>query len=227
MKYLFTCIAILFTTAGFCQGDKFNTSHPKKTMIEFNGGKYSGYEVEMNASKDIVEEAIKQKFKSLGTKPKETKGFMVFRNVNLGQENEGKALDAYFKVESKSKKEKAQSIVYFMAAPTGEIPEDKLKSGDVAATTIDNGDAFLLGLVPAITFGAFEKDLSTQELMVKKEEKALAKLKDEQADLEKKIAKLQNDLEYNVKAQEKQTLQVDNMKTKLSELISKKPLKEN
>ena len=46
-------------------------------MIEFNGGKYSGYEVEMNASKDIVEDAIKQKFKLLGTKPKETKGFMV------------------------------------------------------------------------------------------------------------------------------------------------------
>ena len=63
--------------------------------------------------------------------------------------------------------------------------------------------------------------------MVKKEEKALEKLKNEQSDLEKKISKLQSDLEYNKKAQEKQTLEVDNMKTKLSELVSKKPLKEN
>ena len=227
MKYLFTCIAFLFVTVCFSQDENINKPYPKKTMIEFNGGKYSGYEVEMNASKDIVEDVIKQKFKLLGAKPKETKGFMVFRNVDLGNEPAGKLLDAYFKVENKSKKEKSQSIVYFMAAPAGEIPEEKLKSVDIAANTIDSVEAFLVGLVPAITFGAFEKDLSVQELTVKKEEKTLEKLKDEQSDLEKKIKKLQSDLEYNIKAQEKQTLEVNIMKTKLSELISKKPLKEN
>ena len=77
MKYQFTFLSILITMVCFSQDVKVNMPHPKKTMIEFNGGKYSGYEVEMNASKDIVEDAIKQKFKLLGTKPKETKGFMV------------------------------------------------------------------------------------------------------------------------------------------------------
>jgi hypothetical protein len=224
---VFLYIAIFFSVASFSQEIKVDHPQVRKALIDFNGGKYNGFEVELNASPDIVEEVIKQKFKSMGTKPKETKGFMVFRNVILSQVDATKSVDAIIRVEKKSKKEKEQSIVSFIAAPAGEIPEDKIK-GDAAATavnTLDNGDAFLLGMLPAVNSAVFDKDLTAQQLIVKKEEKTLANLKDDQSDLEKKIKKLQSDLEYNIKAQEKQTIEVDKMKNKLSELLSKKTLK--
>lgn len=227
MRYVFLYIAIFFSVASFSQEIKVDHPQVRKALIDFNGGKYNGFEVELNASPDIVEEVIKQKFKSMGTKPKETKGFMVFRNVILSQVDATKSVDAIIRVEKKSKKEKEQSIVSFIAAPAGEIPEDKIK-GDAAATavnTLDNGDAFLLGMLPAVNSAVFDKDLTAQQLIVKKEEKTLANLKDDQSDLEKKIKKLQSDLEYNIKAQEKQTIEVDKMKNKLSELLSKKTLK--
>jgi hypothetical protein len=224
---VFLYIAIFFSVASFSQETKVDHPQVRKALIDFNGGKYNGFEVELNASPDIVEDVIKQKFKSMGTKPKETKGFMVFRNVILSQVDATKSVDAIIRVEKKSKKEKEQSIVSFIAAPAGEIPEDKIK-GDAITTvvnTLDNGDAFLLGMLPAVNSAVFDKDLAAQQLIVKKEEKTLANLKDDQSDLEKKIKKLQSDLEYNIKAQEKQTIEVDKVKNKLSELLSKKTLK--
>jgi hypothetical protein len=227
MRYLTTLLFILLSTLSFSQDSTIQKAEVKKSSIEFNGGKYNGYEIELNAPADIVEDAIKQKFKSMGTKPKEIKGFMVYRNVLLTSIDPLKPVDAFIKVDRKSKKEKDQTLIYFIASGTGEIGDEKLKadaSGKAGVASLENGDAFLLGMLPAVKMGVFDKDLANQQTIVKKEEKNLVNLKEDQADLEKKIKKLQSDLEYNIKAQERQTIEVEKVKSKLNELIAKKPL---
>jgi len=226
MRFLITAFFILAASFSFAQDSTFKHATAKKSYIEFNGGNYNGYEIELNAPSDIVEDAIKQKFKSMGTKPKEIKGFMVYRNVLLASIDPVKPVDAFIKVERKSKKEKDQTLIYFISSAPGEIADEKLKAdaaGKAGITALENGDAFLLGMIPAVKLGVYDKDLANQQTIVKKEEKNLTNLKEDQADLEKKIRKLQSDLEYNVKAQERQTIEVEKVKTKLNELVTKKP----
>lgn len=227
MRYIITIIFLLVATFSFAQDPTFQNAEAKKSYIEFNGGKYNGYEIELNAPPDIVEDAIKQKFKAMGTKPKEVKGFMVYRNVLLTSIDPVKPVDAFIKVERKSKKEKDQTIVSFIATATAAIADEKFKAsatGNTEASSLESGDSFLLSMIPAIKMGVYENDLANQQAMVKKEEKNLANLKEDQADLEKKIRKLQNDLEYNIKAQERQTAEVEKVKSNLNQLIEKKPV---
>lgn len=229
MRFVITLILIFTGTVAFCQVPALTGQDANKSEIEFNGGKYSGYTIQYNASPDIVEEAIKQQFKQLGTKAKETKGFMVYRNVVLTSIDPSKPLDAFIKVERKSKKEKDLAIVYFIATSAGEIPEEKLKS-DAAAkyagiSSVENSGAFLTNLKPDVVQGVYEKDLADQQNQVKKEEKTLANLVDDQGDLEKKLKKLQNDIEYNKKAQERQTAEVEKAKAKLNDLMTNKPVR--
>ena len=225
MRYLITCILMIISSFVFSQNVNLDSIEVKKSKIEFNGIKYDGYLIELNAPPDIVEDAINRRFKLQGSKPKETKGFLVYRNVVMPRIDPVKQMDAFIKVERKSKKEKDKSIVYFIPTIAGEISGDKSKS-DTAAniTAIENGDAFLLGLVPGVAMGVHEKDFANQQMLVKKEEKTLANLKDDQSSLEQKLKKLQDDIQYNKKAQEKQTIEVDKAKTKLNELIAKKPI---
>jgi len=226
MRYLITAILFLVATYSFAQDSTFHHTVAKKSNFEFNGGKYNGYEIELNAPPDIVEDAIKQKFKAMGTKPKEIKGFMVYRNVLLTSIDPEKPVDAFIKVDRKSKKEKEQTLIYFIASQTGVIADEKFKAGTPGSsevTLVENGDAFLLSMIPAVNKGVYDYDLANQQTIIKKEEKNLANLKEDQADLEKKIRKLQSDLEYNIKAQERQTIEVEKVKTKLNDLIAKKP----
>ena len=225
MRYVITCILLAISCIGFSQLTSLDSAEVKSSTIEFNGGKYNGYMLELNTSPDIVEEAIKQRFKAQGTKAKETKGFLVYRNVILPQISPSKPVDAFIKVERKSRKEKEQAVVYLIAANPGEIPEEKLKSdaksGGISA--IEKSGAFLTGLVPDIKQGVFDKDLGNQQSTVKKEEKKLAGLQEDLEDMEKKLKKLQGDIEYNKKAQERQVAEVEKAKTTLNNLMSKNP----
>jgi hypothetical protein len=226
MRYLITCMLIAIASLAFSQNLSLDSAEVKNTTIEFNGGKYNGYLIELNAPPDIVEDAIKERFKLQGIKPKETKDFLVYRNVIIPRIDPVKPVDAFIKVERKSRKEKEQTTVYFIAAVPGEIPEDKVKS-DAAARSIGvtavEGAGFLTGMIPDIKQGVFNKDVASKQSLVKKEEKKLADLLDDQSDMEKKLKKLQSDLEYNKKAQERQTAEVEKAKNLLNELVSKNP----
>lgn len=229
MRYLITFIFLIMGVLTFAQNSQLDSPDVKNSTIEFNGGKYNCLVTELNAPPDIVEDAIKQQFKLQGVKPKETKGFMVYRNVVMPRIEPQKPLDAFIKVERKSRKEKDQTVVYFIAALPGEIPEEKIKS-DAAAksggiTAIEKGDAFLTGLVPDIKQGVYDRDLAGQQSLLKKEEKKLANLMDDQSDMEKKLKKLQNDIEFNKKAQERQAAEIEKAKNTLDQLILKNPSK--
>lgn len=229
MRYLISCMLIFFVSVTLAQDTNLDSPEVKNSSVEFNGTKYSGYLIEFNASPEIVEEAIKERFKLQGIKPKETKGFMVYRNVVIPRIDPVKPMDAFIKVERKSRKEKEQTIVYFIAALPGEIAEDKLRADGSAKSTgvnaIEKGGAFLTGLIPDVKKGVYDKDVANRQSLLKKEEKKLENLLEDQTEMEKKLKKLQSDIEYNKKAQERQIADIEKSKNELNALMTKNPSK--
>lgn len=226
MRYVITYILLFISCAGFSQASSLDSAEIRSSTVEFNGGKYEGYMVEFNTSPEIIEDAIVERFKAQGVKAKETKGFLVYRNVRLPQIDPAKSFDAFIKVEKKSRKEKEQSVVYLIATNPGEIPEDKIKSDaarSAGITPLAKTGGVLTALVPDIKRGVYNKDLGNQQSSVKKEEKKLAGLQEDLQDMEKKLKKLQSDIEFNKKAQERQVTEVEKAKAALNDLMSKNP----
>jgi len=227
MRNFIACILILCTSIAYSQNTNLDSPEVKNSTIEFNGGKYNGYMIEFNAPPEIVEDAVIERFKLQGLKSKETKGFMVYRNVLMPAIDPVKPMDAFIKVERKSRKEKEQTTVYFIAAPPGEIGEEKLKSDATSISqnreAADNGDAFLRSLIPDVKQSVYDRDIINQQSQIKKEEKKLANLAEDLSEMEKKLKKLQSDIEYNKKAQERQTVDLEKAKNDLNEKISKNP----
>jgi len=174
MRHLITCILIIIASVATSQDVSLDSAETRSTSIEFNGGKYNGYLIELNAPPDIVEDAIKERFKLQGIKPKEIKKFMVYRNVVLPRIDPVKTLDAFIKVERKSRKEKEQTVVYFIAALPGEIPDEKIKSDaakSIGVSPVEKGSAFLTGMIPDVKKAVYDRDLSNQQAQLKKEKK--------------------------------------------------------
>ena len=229
MRYLYTCLLITIASFSFAQTIKLGSPEAKKSIIAFNGNSYNGYFMEFNADQQIVGDAIKEQFKLQGIKPTETKGFMVYRNLVMPAIDPKTPLDAFVKVERKSRKEKDQTVVYFIAAIAGEIPEEKVNSGVVSKssiTLVKKADGFLVGLIPDITQRLYNIDITNHQSQVHKEEKKLASLMAGQVEMEKKLKILQSDIEYNKNANERQTIEVEKAKSLLDELIANNPSKE-
>lgn len=203
------------------------SSDPEPVLIEFNGTKYNGYVIEFNSPPDLVEEVVKEKFKSQGVKPKKTDGFLVFRGVLLHQIDPGKPMDAFIKIERKSKTEKDQTVAYLIAAYQGEIPEEKNKSGKavmtVGTTSAVTGGMVLKGLHPDVEQKVWERSVLEQEAAMKKEEKKLNDLKKAQVEMETKVKQLQENLELNAQSQVSQTAVLEKAKSDLEAVIAKKP----
>ena len=68
----------------------------RQALVSFNGAKYTGLTAEVQASPDIVEGVLKDKFATQGVKPKEIDDYLVFRNVVLKSVDSAKLMDAFF-----------------------------------------------------------------------------------------------------------------------------------
>lgn len=178
-----------------------------QSQIEAKEGKLSIKKSEKNTAvielpypTEVVEEAIRKQFALSGIKPDKSNGFQVFRGVKL-DESDGELNDLYFKVERKSKKEKNISIVNLIVAKRGH---------DIAAKTVEDsymgseGIRFLNNIVPSVESHSLHVDTEKQDEVVRKSERKLKELEEEQEDIEKRIKKMQEKLEENRKNQEKQ-----------------------
>lgn len=228
MKKLFSFLLLLATIPVWAQDSLVLETAPdaKNATIEFNGGKYQGHIIEFNSPEDLVEESIKDQFNSQGVKPKSIKDFMVYRNVKIASIDPVNTIDAFIKVERKSKKEKEQTLVYLIATKPGEISDSKTKAGSEAVglgiTGAFAGGAFLTGLHPSVEEKKHQRRVSEKEEEISKAEKKLRNLQDDQSSLEKKIKQYQKELEENKKEQEAQSAALGNHKKILDALNGKK-----
>jgi uncharacterized protein YneF (UPF0154 family) len=186
--FLLSLICIACVITGFGQVGE--------AVVEFNKAKRTVKSMEISDAPDIVEQAIKNKMLKSGYKPKESKGWMVFKDVH-DPEISGERSDLYIKVERKSRKEKEASLVYFFAS----------KPGDQATpvpfeSNMLSGDGFYSSVASYTTTARLEKDIRDQEEIIKKAQKKYDELIKEQSSLERKIKSLEEELQNNKKVLE-------------------------
>jgi hypothetical protein len=195
------------------------------TSVSYNKTSQPGLMIELPYNQDVSEGFIIANLKKTGydaeTKGKlfwkqnKLNGFYVFKDVRL--EGTAESVDLYFKVESKGKKQKDQSIIYLLMGKS-----DGTFISSTEETTYAAGKKFLNNFPVQSEAYKLDLDIKAQEDAVKTAEKKYDKLKDEEKSLSKKIEQLQDDLKNNRQDQENQQKTIDNERTKLADLRSKK-----
>jgi hypothetical protein len=203
-------IALLATIFGYSQ-----TAYEGK--IEYQKKDEPALIIDFPYPPNIVEFAIIDRMEHMGHKKKESKGFLIYKNVVI-KEISNQPMDYMIKVERKSRKEKDESEVYFIMNNTEE---------NVLARTHDpsaSGKAktFLSELHPHIQKHHLEMLIKDQEELVEKAEKKLKGLQDDKEDMDKKVKKLNADLEENGKDQQDQQKEIEKQKQALDALKSRR-----
>jgi hypothetical protein len=156
--------------------------------------------IEWQYSERIVEDAIKDYLGKRGSKETSSNGFHVFKAAKLDSSDTDPS-DLYFKIERKSRKEKDITVVSLLATKTNEaIP---VPSTD-GSSRIEAEKSFLNNIAPSIEAHDLEVSINDQENAVKKARKKYDNLLNEQNDLDKRIRKLQGELDQNKTEQQKE-----------------------
>jgi hypothetical protein len=183
-------LALLFAFPSFSQS--------KTGSVDYQKGDKLAATVDLPYTADVVQGAIKDFLSKKCTKSDRSKGFDIFRQAKL-HEGDPELHDVHCRVEAKGKKDN-ESVVYVLIGRPGEnmsvrTPDDHYKH--------EEAKKLLNQMLPNIEAFKLESEIKDQEENVKKEEKRLSTLVDDQKDLEKRIKSLQDKLEENKLDQKK------------------------
>lgn len=215
MRTFFSAIFFFFTLAVSAQS--------VSTAIKYDKDDKQGLMLYLPYSQDVAEGTILTKLKEIGYQP-ETKGslfwkqnkvngFYVFKGVTLRGDNP-QVVDLYFKVDRRGSKKDNQSVMYLL---TSKGSENFVNDASDAAT-YTAAQNFLNGFTTETATYKHTLDVQAQEDAVKKAEKKLSDLQNEEKDLNKKIAKLQDDLQKNRSNQTSQQSTIEAERKKLEDL---------
>jgi len=169
--------------------------------VEHTKGDKIAAVIELPYPVEEVEAAIAEHFSKKGGKSDRSKGFDIYRNMKLSDE-EVEMNDLHFKVERKSRKEKDITVVYLLVGRPSE--NVGVRSG-VDRHKINEAKAFLNQLTPSVESHHLAVQVQGQEDVMKKATKKNLALIDEQKELEEKIKSLQQKLDQNKIDQQKQS----------------------
>ncbi len=201
-------LALLFATPSLSQS--------KTGKVDYHKGDKMAATVDLPYNAQVVQEAIKDFLSKKCTRSDRSKGFDIFRYTKL-HDNDPELHDVHCRVESKGKRDN-ESVVYILIGRPGEnmgvrTSDDHYKH--------EEAKKLLNQLLPSIETYKLESEIRDQEESVKREEKKLNVLVDDQKDLEKRIKTLQDKLEENKLDQKKQADEaarqrsmLDNMKNR-------------
>jgi hypothetical protein len=166
------------------------SEQPIEGTLEYQKGEKRAAIVELPYAPDIVEGALKNQFAKGGVKEERIKGMQVFKNARLTP-TDGEAVDLYFKVEKKSRRQDNVSVVYLiMGRPNENV---SLRTSD-DAYRIQDAKSFLGNLKPQAESFELETNISKNEQNIKKSERKLSDLQDDRKKLEKKIKEQEEEL---------------------------------
>lgn len=169
--------------------------------VEHTKGEKIAAVIELPYPVEEVENAIAEHFSKKGGKGDKSKGYAIFRNMKLSDE-EVELNDLHFKVERKSRKEKDITVVYLLV---GRPSENVGVRSSVDRHKINEAKAFLNQLTPSVESHHLAVQIREQEEVMKKSTKKNLALIDEGRELEEKIKALQLKLEQNKIDQQKQS----------------------
>jgi hypothetical protein len=182
--------------------------------------------IELPYKQDVVEDGLKDYMSKRGYKSSSSKGFDVFRSAKFDI-NDADQNDLYFKIDRKSRQEKDITIITLLPAkPNQDLIArigDSTTEPKVAAAKI-----FLDSLAPHIYSHNANVQVGLQLDILKKAQKNLTGLQDDQASLEKKQRNLTADQAQNKTDLLKQTQDIqntvtsdDNVKNKAQKKLNK------
>lgn len=179
--------------------------------------------IEVPYKDGIVEDAIKDYMVKKGFKSSSSKGFDVFRSAKL-DDADADPSDLYFKIERK-RKDKDFTVISLLATKAN---QDILTRPAADSTgQIYKAKSFLNGLVPYIDAHNTDVQVSAQQDVLKKAQKKLNGLVNDQSDIEKKIRKLQADQDQNKTDIIKHTQDIQNTVTADADVKNKMQKKMN
>lgn len=185
-------------------------------IVEYDKKKQDAFLIDYSYTPEAVENAIVKKMEQLGYKPKEEKGlfnkdkgFKIFRGAYVTEASPDR-MDYIIKVEPKSRKNKDEAVVSLIMLKEGA----NAKAG-FAAADVERVKDFLRNLRPNIEAADLEIQIRNQEELIAKAEKKLNGLKNEKAELEKKLAD-------NIADQEATQKDIDNQRVTLEVLRGKR-----
>jgi hypothetical protein len=167
---------------------------------------------------DQVEEGLKGLASKQGVKVREKNGFYEARNLVL-KNVDHKKHDVYYKVEKDGKN---GSKVYFILAEPGEDLVNRTSSHAALAGSAAGGAVILASIAPHLDEHDFNMVKLQQEEAIKKAEKKLASLQDEQSKLQKRLADINKELEKNGKDQNLAATELETKKSALAEFMGKR-----
>jgi hypothetical protein len=186
--------------------------------IDYQKGQKQAAIVELPYQPEVVEGALKNKLQTALVKEERLKGMQVFKGARLTP-TDGQVVDMYFRVEKRGGKEAGQSVVYLILGRPNE--NVALRNADDAYRLNDARD-FLNDLSPAVAAYDLDVKIKNQEELIKKTEKSIKGLSDDQKIYEKRIRELEDKLAQNRKDQESQTAELAKQKELYNSLLSKK-----
>ena len=199
----------------------FANAQARQGTVEYNKQQVPCYIIPMAYSKSVTEDAIKDRMKAMGLKGDNKKGFMEYNNVVLPDVSSS-PVDARFRVEKGGSDN--TSMVYMIVLPAGSGNSQAIAG---APTTDYSGGAttFLGNLTNTTSDYSLEQDINKQQEEVKKAEKKQNNLTDDGNDMQKKLQKLQNDIEENRKKQTEQVAEVQKQRDVLTQLQARRRVK--
>lgn len=211
MKKLLPLILIFATTCALSQ-------EITEGKTEYQRKDQPALIMELPYPPSVVEDAIKDYLNKKGSKATSSKGYQLFKATKLDSFS-SEDNDLYFKVERKSRKEREASVVYFFITKPNENPASR----DASLTSdLSGARSFLQGMLPSLEAHNLEVEIGGQEGEVKKAEKKYDRLVDDGNDMQKRLKKLENDIEENKKDVEKQKQEIDKQKGILDSMRGKR-----
>jgi hypothetical protein len=202
--------------SSFLQNPVFSQSGEGK--IEYQKGDKVAAVIELPYSYMIVEGGIKEFMEKKGGTNSRSKGFEVYRSTHA---LDGELCDIHCKVDRKIESNRESSVIYMLIGRPGENIAARPSTDHFK---VDEAKELLNKLASSIDGYSLEVQIKKQEEQVKKAEKRLLSLKDDEYELERKIKALQDKLALNKNDQMVQTEELNKQKDALNVIVNKKEI---
>jgi len=202
--------------SSFLQKPVFSQSGEGK--IEYQKGDKIAAVIELPYTYSIVEGGIKEFMEKKGSKTDRYKGFDVYRSTHA---LDGELCDIHCKVDRKIESNRESSVIYMLIGRPGENIAARPSNDHFK---VDEAKELLNKLASSIDGYNLDVQIKKQEEQVKKAEKRLLSLKDDEYELERKIKALQDKLALNKNDQMVQTEELNKQKDALNVIVNKKEI---
>lgn len=188
------------------------------TRVEYQKGDKAAAVIELPYNPDVVTAAIKDDMLKKGIKEEKSKGFQAFKGARLTP-TDGEVVDMYFKVDRKSRKDNNTSVVYLILGRPGE--NVALRTGN-DAYKVEEAKTYLNSITPFVDSYNLEVNIAQQDDVIKKAERRLNNLQDDQRDYEKKIGSLNEKLTQTRRDIDVQTAEVAKQKSARDAMVARR-----